>query len=144
MRDASIRVSRLQVRGDPDRNTPYRGRIDGKVIGDLWSGKTLTYQVSAGEHRVQILANQTVSWFASNEVVVSPDHGQAAGLSCKLRRGLPAVNLVFRPKKYLLLDPLMLLYLSSRLFGDCVCSLDEPILVTLREFGVVNQCSFES
>ena len=127
MRDASIRVSRPEARGDPDRNTPYRVRIDGEVVGDLWSGKTLVYPVSAGEHRVQILANQTVSWFTSNEVVVSSGHGRTAGLSCKLRRGLPAVNLVFRPKKYLLLEalsPEASIEMEARIKSD----LDRPAL----------------
>lgn len=40
--------------------------------------------------------------------------------------------------------PLMLLCLSSRLFGDCLCSLSEPVLVALGEVGVVNQSSLEA
>jgi hypothetical protein len=39
--------------------------------------------------------------------------------------------------------PLMLLYLSRRSFDGCGFPVDEPMLVSLCEVGVVNQCSFE-
>ena len=38
VRDAAIRVFRPEFLGDPDRDTPYRVSIDGKIVADLWSG----------------------------------------------------------------------------------------------------------
>ena len=38
MRDAVIRFFRPEFLGDPDRDTPYRVSIDGKIVADLWSG----------------------------------------------------------------------------------------------------------
>jgi hypothetical protein len=38
VRDAAIRVFRPEFLGDPDRDTPYRLSIVGKIVADLWSG----------------------------------------------------------------------------------------------------------
>lgn len=106
MRDATIRVFRPEVVRDPDRGAVYRLSIDGEVVGDLWSGQAVLHMVESGEHRIQILANQTVSWFTSNEVIVQSDRSNPVALVCKLRGGLPALNLLFRRKNYLVLEAL--------------------------------------
>jgi hypothetical protein len=102
MRDAVIRVFRPENLGDPERGAVYRVRIDGRIVGDLWTGQSVAQMVSSGEHRIQVLANQSVDWLRSKEVTVNADPNQPVALRCTLRRGFALLH----PKDYLTLEVL--------------------------------------
>ena len=76
--NAKITVER-QAGGYTDRARAYKLLVDGEEKGSLNAGESVTAEVPAGSHQVQM----KIDWATSLPIDVIADAGQEVRLSCK-------------------------------------------------------------
>jgi hypothetical protein len=64
-----------------DRRRAYRVFIDGQRVGDIKSGQTEVFEVSPGQHELQL----KVDWTSSEKLQIEVGDGGQAELVCKPR-----------------------------------------------------------
>lgn len=62
-----------------DRVRAYKVVIDGEVVGKVRNGKSASFTVAPGQHRVRM----KIDWSGSPELVVPVHAGYSTGLICK-------------------------------------------------------------
>jgi hypothetical protein len=86
-----------------DRNRLYRVFIDGQMVGEVWAGHSVAFNVKPGEHAVRL----KIDVMGSNTVSVRLKKLETAELACRGGGSLWALwRTVFFRNRYLDLHPI--------------------------------------
>ncbi len=95
--NAGIRLHRIGDRFN-ERNALYKVVVDGKKVGELWTGQSGVFYVGAGGHTVTVRN----SFLGSNKVVLQLEGSEVVDLACRPRGAMATMfNGLFRWHRFM-------------------------------------------